>query len=44
LDAFCAKRVSTFAHARRLPDQQERDLLDANTIVIGMIKHALDGL
>ena len=41
---FGDRHLGNFAHASRLPERQERDLLDAKTIVITMIKHAVDGL
>lgn len=41
---FGDRHLGNFAHASRLPDRQERDLLDAKTVVIRMIKYAVDGL
>jgi hypothetical protein len=41
---FGDRHLGNFAHASRLPERQERDLLDARTIVIRMIKYAVDGL
>jgi hypothetical protein len=36
--------LGNFAHASRLPDRQERVLLDAKTVVIRIVKYAVDGL
>jgi superfamily II DNA or RNA helicase len=41
---FGDRHFGNIAHASRLPDRKERELLDAKTIVISMIKHAVDGL
>jgi hypothetical protein len=41
---FGNRHLGNFAHASRLPERQERGLLDAKTIVITMIKSAVDGL
>lgn len=41
---FGDRHLGNFAHASRLPERQEYDLLDARKIVITMIKHAVDGL
>jgi hypothetical protein len=41
---FGDRHLGNFAHASRLPERQERGLLDAKTIVITMIKSAVDGL
>jgi hypothetical protein len=41
---FGDRHVGNIAHASRLPDRKERELVDAKTIVISMIKHAVDGL
>ena len=41
---FGDRHLGNFAYASRLPERQERDLLDARIIVIRMIKHAVDRL
>jgi hypothetical protein len=41
---FGDRHLGNFADASRLPGRQESDLRDARTIVITMIKHAVDGL
>lgn len=41
---FGDRHLGNIAHASRLPDRQERELLEAKRIVISMIKRAVDGL
>ena len=41
---FGDRHFGNIAHASRLPDRKEHELVDAKTIVISMIKHAVDGL
>jgi hypothetical protein len=41
---FGDRHFGNIAHASRLPDRKERELVDAKTIIISMIKHAVDGL
>ena len=41
---FGDRHLGNIAHASRLPDRKEDELLDAKRIVISMIKSAVDGL
>jgi hypothetical protein len=38
------RNLGNIAHASRLPDRKELELLNAKTIVMAMIKHTVDGL
>ena len=44
LEHFGDRHLGNIAHASRLPDRQERELLDAKRIIISMLKSAVDGL
>jgi hypothetical protein len=44
LDHFGDRHLGNIAHASRLPDREERELLDGEQIIISMIKSAVDGL